>query len=265
MAFETFQSNKAPDLTSANSILARKVDGYNTPGLSIGSTSSTAAATAIAIGDFAQAVDSGCVSFGTSAYASGQNAVAIGNGSEASAANEFSVGNTTGITRRITNVADPTNATDAATKGYVDGLAGAPIEIYPLNIDVLTFSVSSLYVNSTSFVVSRISVSPTDELKIAKIKGTSLFVPVFNNCYVEMKADSSVSSGDLVSVQLTAIPLDGGNVLDPSIFPSTLKIPLVLSGNYVGGAGALTNRGSNVRMSFYFTQYSADPTIDFFF
>lgn len=51
------------------------------------------------------------------------NSVAIGANSTCTDNMEFSVGNST-IKRRITHVIDPVNESDAATKGYVDGVSG---------------------------------------------------------------------------------------------------------------------------------------------
>lgn len=68
----------------------------------------------------------------TSAVAIGQNtmssngAVAIGNGSQATTKDECSFG-TDDAKRRLTHVAAPTGPDDAATKSYVDALAGTPV------------------------------------------------------------------------------------------------------------------------------------------
>lgn len=68
-------------------------------------------------------VASGSVSIGAGSYISGDVgfAVALGARSVADADRTVSMGNDE-LTRRIVNVADPINPTDAATKGYVDGI-----------------------------------------------------------------------------------------------------------------------------------------------
>lgn len=72
-----------------------------------------------AVGDNAVASGNSAAAFGNNAQATHDNSVAIGNGSSTSAVNTVSVGSA-GSERRITNVATPTNSTDAANKQYVD-------------------------------------------------------------------------------------------------------------------------------------------------
>ncbi|TNH10403.1 hypothetical protein FHQ26_05350, partial [Testudinibacter sp. TR-2022] len=65
------------------------------------------------------------VAVGGGAVAKGEGSVAMGSGSVARDPLEFSVGNAeTGLTRRITNVADGVNASDAATVGQVSRALG---------------------------------------------------------------------------------------------------------------------------------------------
>lgn len=68
-------------------------------------------------------IDSSAISIGNGSRASASNAVAIGTGALANETNTVSFGST-GNTRRIVNVTDPTNAQDAATKNYVDNAVG---------------------------------------------------------------------------------------------------------------------------------------------
>ncbi|WP_241024363.1 YadA-like family protein [Burkholderia sp. Ac-20365] len=72
----------------------------------------------IAIGGNSFSNGNGALAIGTGARAQGVNSVAIGFGSATTAANTFAVGSSTS-TRRIVNVADGVNATDAATVGQV--------------------------------------------------------------------------------------------------------------------------------------------------
>ena len=75
----------------------------------------------IASGNGAKSTGLYSVAIGTFASASGMSSVAIGSGSSATGEGEFSVGGgSPTITRRITNVTDPTGDQDAATKKYVD-------------------------------------------------------------------------------------------------------------------------------------------------
>lgn len=79
---------------------------------------------AVSLGAGAQATATHAVALGTSASASHDNSVALGIGSATIAANSVSVGSGNAADayqyRRITHVADPVDAHDAATKGYVD-------------------------------------------------------------------------------------------------------------------------------------------------
>ncbi len=90
--------------------------------IAIGYTSGTTAQAtgndSIALGGGAVASQNGAVAIGRSVVATGSNSVAIGFGSMATAANTFSVGNAINQ-RRIVNVADGINDTDAATVGQV--------------------------------------------------------------------------------------------------------------------------------------------------
>ncbi|WP_308469325.1 ESPR-type extended signal peptide-containing protein [Acinetobacter guerrae] len=88
-----------------------------------------AAVNGVAIGTDAVAKRIGNVAIGNQAKASGINSVAIGANSIADRDNSFSVGSTT-TQRQIINVATPTQATDAANKGYVDtAIAAIPTAV----------------------------------------------------------------------------------------------------------------------------------------
>lgn len=76
----------------------------------------------VAIGLQATCNGAETVALGKSAIADGTNSVAVGASSYAGGSYEFAVG-ASGVERKITHVKLPTNSTDAATKGYVDGLA----------------------------------------------------------------------------------------------------------------------------------------------
>ncbi|MDR0184693.1 ESPR-type extended signal peptide-containing protein [Lysobacter arvi] len=74
---------------------------------------------AVAIGGFAQALGTGALAIGANARAMADNAVAIGAGSSTTAANTFAVGSST-LKRRVVNVADAVNVTDAVTLGQMN-------------------------------------------------------------------------------------------------------------------------------------------------
>ncbi|WP_425273174.1 beta strand repeat-containing protein, partial [Paraburkholderia steynii] len=112
--------------------IAKSTDGI---GFGPGGTAGYAQASgtdSIAVGGAAFATASNAIAIGTGARATFSNSVAIGYGSAASAANTFAVGNV-GSTRRIVNVADGINATDAATVGQVSSDIQAAIANLNLN------------------------------------------------------------------------------------------------------------------------------------
>jgi trimeric autotransporter adhesin len=80
----------------------------------------------VAIGGFAQATGDNALAFGASARALAVNSVAIGAGSSTSQANTFAVGSNT-AKRRIVNVADALNVSDAVTFGQMNAAIAAAL------------------------------------------------------------------------------------------------------------------------------------------
>lgn len=111
----------------ANAVLSNSVAiGAGATALSsvaVGSGAQALGTNTTALGDDALAAGHFGVAVGNNAQALHANAVALGNGSVTSAAHTVSVG-APGAERRITQVAAPVEASDAATKGYVDGQLG---------------------------------------------------------------------------------------------------------------------------------------------
>ncbi|HKT99717.1 MAG TPA: YadA-like family protein [Paraburkholderia sp.] len=89
----------------------------------IGANATVAANNGVAIGAGSSSTGEASVAIGQGAAASGNNAVALGAGSVAAEDNTVSVGSAN-QTRRMTNVADGVNASDAATKGQLDRAMG---------------------------------------------------------------------------------------------------------------------------------------------
>ncbi|WP_414857002.1 YadA family autotransporter adhesin, partial [Burkholderia sp. IT-111MI5] len=91
----------------------------------IGSNASATKDNGAAIGSGAKSTGEGATAIGSNASASGSQSVAIGSGSVANEANTVSFGNGTDDgNRRIVNIADGVNASDAASKGQLDRAVG---------------------------------------------------------------------------------------------------------------------------------------------
>ncbi|MDI9652994.1 YadA-like family protein [Burkholderia cenocepacia] len=113
--------------TGANNatVIGSNANVSQSNGTAIGSGSKSTAEGATSIGSNANASGSKSTAIGEGANASGSNAVALGAGSVANEANTVSFGNGTDDgNRRITNIRDGINETDAATKGQLDRAMG---------------------------------------------------------------------------------------------------------------------------------------------
>ncbi|MDN7453650.1 YadA-like family protein [Burkholderia cenocepacia] len=113
--------------TGANNatVIGSNANVSQSNGTAIGSGSKSTAEGATSIGSNANASGSKSTAIGEGAKASGSNAVALGAGSVANEANTVSFGNGTDDgNRRITNIRDGINETDAATKGQLDRAMG---------------------------------------------------------------------------------------------------------------------------------------------
>ncbi|WP_232036187.1 YadA-like family protein [Burkholderia stabilis] len=94
-------------------------------GTAVGSNSSVGGTGGTAIGSGSNAAAEGSTAIGQGSSATGNNSVAIGSGSVATEANTVSFGNGTDDgNRRVVNIADGINASDAATKGQLDRAVG---------------------------------------------------------------------------------------------------------------------------------------------
>lgn len=93
-------------------------------GTAIGAFATAKGSDATALGHDASVNQANGLALGANSQVTAQNSVALGAGSEASEANTVSVGSAS-QQRRITNVANGQQASDAATMGQVEALTGA--------------------------------------------------------------------------------------------------------------------------------------------
>lgn len=114
-------SNAAADGDEATAIGTSAVAKQE--GVAVG-TGADAAVGGTAVGAFSTATAEGATALGAEAQATAENSVAIGSNSVADEANTVSVGSAD-AQRRITNVADGVNTSDAATVGQVQAAHAA--------------------------------------------------------------------------------------------------------------------------------------------
>ncbi|WP_343596616.1 ESPR-type extended signal peptide-containing protein [Acinetobacter sp.] len=134
---------------------------------------------AIAIGEQALAAGSRSTAFGNKSTAIGaeskayaDNSTAVGTGSVADEANTVSVGKV-GAEKRITNVATPTQATDAANKGYVDTVlstfSGNPDSVlYDTSTNKATLTLAGA--NGTTIQNLKAGIADTDAVNVKQLK-----------------------------------------------------------------------------------------------
>lgn len=105
--------------TNKNTAIGNKAQASGGKATALGYDAQATANNATAIGSGASASATNATAIGAGASASGKNSVAIGSGSVANQDDTVSVGNET-TQRRITNMADGKDATDAVTKRQLD-------------------------------------------------------------------------------------------------------------------------------------------------
>lgn len=189
--------------------------------------------------DAAIGVASNSVSIGTQSHVSGDVdfAVALGAKSVADDDKTVSMGNDK-LTRRIVNVTDPINPTDAATKGYVDGMSGGMHIVAITNVSsVLTSSQLSeidqywpnviIYVRSNNTIFSPVS-------KIAPSNVTKYFTFIHvENTYNSNDGVSNGSTNILEMVQIVVNATNGSIIIttDLSLSPIIATNPSLQSGS----------------------------------
>lgn len=162
---------------------------------------SSNAISGMAIGYNSRARNNG-TALGRTAKAEGLNSVAIGSNSEATLDNELSVGSDS-LQRRITHVATPTDAQDAATKNYVDTQVQKMVAVPDYANAVATNFPATYTVPSDGFVHFMPSDSPAATL--APSAGVAAF---------------TVKRGDVTSNPIACegnvlFPVRSGDVLTP--------------------------------------------------
>lgn len=123
--------NGANATSATSTALGTSANANSINSTAIGSGSTATGDSATAIGQGSQAVGSNSTAIGAGAVAIGNNSVALGQGSAAVEDNTVSVGNsTTGMTRRITNVAPGIAPTDAVNvEQFLAGLGALNAEL----------------------------------------------------------------------------------------------------------------------------------------
>ena len=158
------------------------------------------------VGNIAGATGYNGTAIGKGANADGVNSVAVGQGSYANELNTFSVG-TSSSKRRIVNVAEPVNDTDAATKGYVEILNR--LHTQTLELTVAANSTSQITVSR----VDALSGQPRVWLGVAATDGTNWYGNVTagyrvvdgSTLYVYVNNPNSASVNVNVSVMILEI------------------------------------------------------------
>lgn len=189
--------------------------------------------------DAAINVASSSVSIGAQSHVSGDVdfAVALGAKSVADADKTVSMGNDE-LTRRIVNVTDPINPTDAATKGYVDGVSGGMHIVAITNVSsVLTSSQLSeidqywpnviIYARSNNTIFSPVS-------KIAPSNAAKYFTFIHvENAYNSNDGVSNGSTNILEMVQIVVNATNGSIIIttDLSLSPIIATNPSLQSGS----------------------------------
>ncbi|AOI74958.1 YadA-like family protein [Burkholderia sp. NRF60-BP8] len=113
------------DVTAGSSTAANAGTGTGNTAAGSGANIGSGANNATVIGSNASATQDSGTAIGSGAKSTAEGAVAIGAGSVANEANTVSFGNGTDDgNRRIVNIADGINATDAASKGQLDRAVG---------------------------------------------------------------------------------------------------------------------------------------------
>ncbi|WP_240057217.1 YadA-like family protein [Paraburkholderia azotifigens] len=171
-------------------------------GPSTAAKSQASGSDSIAIGGNAIASANGALAIGRGAVASASNTVALGYGSQATEINTFAVGNAF-TQRRIVNVADGVNTSDAATVGQVTSDIQAAISKLNLSSTVSQPKLlSSAAVRSTALLGDPINSSltpdqmlvagPTDKVNMMTASGTDSLAIGLNS---QATADYAVAIG----------------------------------------------------------------------
>lgn len=148
--------------------------------IAFGNSSSASGSGSTAFGTDASAAGMNSVALGRNAKATSDNSIAIGYGSTSTSGNVVSVGTASAV-RRIVNVGNPINQTDAATKEYVDSNAASSYIIVDLSSAGQVNKNSSVDITDSE-IVSRFEVI-YDSFNDGALFGTSISVIIDGNKY----------------------------------------------------------------------------------
>ena len=125
LVIDTSTSSQDTDVGGANAIaIGDTVKALSTDSIAMGHNSTASGTSSIAIGTGIEATGQGTVAIGAGSSATADNSVALGQNSVADQANTVSVG-ASGAERRITNVAEGVNDTDAVNVGQMNAAFAA--------------------------------------------------------------------------------------------------------------------------------------------
>jgi autotransporter adhesin len=209
--------------TSGSQVLTQSLK-YVRFGASSAATAQASGSDSIAIGGNAFANASGALAFGLNSRATGANSVAIGVGSRADQDNTVSVGSQF-TQRRITNVANGTDQSDAVNLGQVEDLLTAATATKSVQTVKSTRQLLGANADGTPATVFAltdvIGVGTTDKLDQVETSGTDSIAIGLNT---KANADQAVAIGTNVSAASTGAVAIGNSVISSGVNATAIGV-----------------------------------------